>query len=81
MSTKTSMKYYSSSQTPSFLHQQHSQPAELQRTNTCFNCPIALFTERVVRCWHRLPGEVVGAPSLEVFKAGLDGALSSLVWY
>ena len=37
------------------------------------------FTKRVVRCWHRLPREVVDAPSLEVFKAGLDGALGSLV--
>jgi len=32
---------------------------------------------RVVR--QRLPGEVVAAPSLAVFKARLDGALSSLV--
>ena len=38
------------------------------------------FTERVVRCWNRLPREVVDAPSLEVFKARLDGALGSLVW-
>ena len=37
------------------------------------------FTERVVRCWNRLPREDVDAPSLEVFKAGLDGALGSLV--
>ena len=37
------------------------------------------FTERVVRCWNRLPREVVDAPSLEVFKARLDGALGSLV--
>ena len=37
------------------------------------------FTERVVRCWNRLPTEVVDAPSLEVFKARLDGALGSLV--
>ena len=37
------------------------------------------FTMRVVRCWHRLPREVVDALSLEVFKAWLDGALSSLV--
>ena len=36
-------------------------------------------TERVVRCWNRLPREVVDAPSLEVFKARLDGALGSLV--
>jgi len=32
----------------------------------------------VVRCWHRLPREAVGAPSLEVLKARLDGALGSL---
>ena len=37
------------------------------------------FTERVVRHWHRLPREVVAAPSLAVFKARLDGALSNLV--
>ncbi|KGL96486.1 hypothetical protein N301_03604, partial [Charadrius vociferus] len=37
------------------------------------------FTLRVVRHWHRLPREVVDAPSLEVFKARLDGALSNLV--
>ena len=34
---------------------------------------------RVVRCWKRLPTEAVDAPSLEVFKARLDGALGSLV--
>ncbi|KFR15971.1 hypothetical protein N306_08517, partial [Opisthocomus hoazin] len=37
------------------------------------------FTMRVVRHWNRLPREAVDAPSLEVFKARLDGALSSLV--
>ncbi|KFO73419.1 hypothetical protein N303_03263, partial [Cuculus canorus] len=37
------------------------------------------FTIRVVRHWHRLSGEAVAAPSLEVFKARLDGALGSLV--
>ncbi|KFP78281.1 hypothetical protein N311_09937, partial [Apaloderma vittatum] len=37
------------------------------------------FTMRVVRHWHRLPREVVEAPSLEIFKARLDGALGSLV--
>ena len=37
------------------------------------------FTERVVRCWNRLPWEVVDAPSLEVFKDRLDEALGSLV--
>ncbi|KFO57479.1 hypothetical protein N302_03523, partial [Corvus brachyrhynchos] len=37
------------------------------------------FTVRVVRPWHRLSREAVAAPSLEVFKARLDGALSNLV--
>ncbi|KFO72883.1 hypothetical protein N303_04106, partial [Cuculus canorus] len=37
------------------------------------------LTLRVVRHWHRLPREVVAAPSLKVFKARLDGALGSLV--
>jgi len=37
------------------------------------------FTERVGRCWNRLPREAVDAPSLEVFNARLDGALGSLV--
>ena len=37
------------------------------------------FTERVVRCWHRLPRESVDALSLEVFKAKLEGALGNLV--
>ncbi|KFM06298.1 hypothetical protein AS27_02254, partial [Aptenodytes forsteri] len=37
------------------------------------------FTMRVLRHWNRLLREVVDAPSLEVFKARLDGALSNLV--
>jgi len=32
-----------------------------------------------VKHWHRLPREVVEAPSLETFKARLEGALSNLV--
>ncbi|KFP16147.1 hypothetical protein Z169_11804, partial [Egretta garzetta] len=37
------------------------------------------FTMKVVKHWNRLPREVVEAPSLETFKARLDGALSSLI--
>jgi len=39
------------------------------------------FTQRVVTHWNRLPEEAVDAPSLEAFKARLDVALGSLVWW
>ena len=39
------------------------------------------FPQRVVTQWNRLPKEVVDAPSLEAFKARLDVALGSLVWW
>ena len=35
----------------------------------------------MVKHWNKLPREVVAAPSLAVFKARLDGALSNLVWW
>ena len=31
--------------------------------------------------WNKLPKEVMDAPSLEAFKARLDVALGSLVWW
>ncbi|KFP51462.1 hypothetical protein N323_12732, partial [Cathartes aura] len=37
------------------------------------------FTMRVVRHWKKLPREAVDAPSLEVFKARQNGALSNLI--
>jgi len=37
------------------------------------------FTVRVVKHWHRLPREAVDAPSLDLFKARLDEALSNLI--
>ena len=39
------------------------------------------FPMRVVRYWPRLPREAVAAPSLAVFKARLDEALSTLGWW
>ena len=39
------------------------------------------FTQRVVTHWNRLPKEVVDDPSLEAFKARLEVALGSLVWW
>ena len=40
-----------------------------------------IFTQRVVMPWNRLPKEVMDASSLEAFKARLDGALGSRVWW
>ena len=37
------------------------------------------FPAKVVGHWTRLPREAVDAPSLEVFKVRLDGALSDLI--
>ena len=39
------------------------------------------FPMRAVRPWPRLPREAVVVPSLEVFQARLDGALSTLLWW
>jgi len=34
----------------------------------------------MMKHWHRLPREVVKAPSLQTFMVKLDGALRNLIW-
>jgi len=64
----------------SFLLSSHSNVAyvfpELHRNSNQMQSHIKPKRERI-----RLPREVVDVLSLEVFKARLDGALGSLVWY
>lgn len=40
-----------------------------------------LSAVRMARHWKRLSREVVDAPSLKLFNASLDGALSNLVFH
>ena len=61
------------------LPHQVAQPGP-RRSTTTQQQP-ELFTQRVVMHWNRLPKEVVDAPSLDAFKARLDVALGSLVWW
>ncbi|KFQ87092.1 hypothetical protein N337_08048, partial [Phoenicopterus ruber ruber] len=44
-----------------------------------FRLDLRKITMKVLRHWNRLPREVMASPSLEVFKARLDEALSNLV--
>ena len=52
---------------------------ELEEGRSRLDIRKKFFTMKVVRRWNRLPREAVNAPSLEAFKARLDGAVSSLV--
>ena len=36
------------------------------------------FTERVIKYWNGLPGEVIESPSLDVFKKRLNMALGAM---
>jgi len=51
------------------------------KLNERFRLPMRkkFFAVRVVRCWKRLPREVVEAQSLEALKVRLGRALSNLV--
>ncbi|KFV60157.1 hypothetical protein N341_13028, partial [Tyto alba] len=52
---------------------------KLKRSRFRLDIRKKFFTVRVVRQWNRLPREVMYVPSLGVFKARLDGALSNMV--
>jgi len=52
---------------------------KLKEGRTRLDIKKKFFTMRVLKHWHRLPREVVEAPSLEMFKVRLDGALSNLI--
>jgi len=52
---------------------------KLKESGYRLNIRKKFFTTRMVRHWNRLPRETVNAPSLEVFKARLDGTLSNLL--
>ena len=54
---------------------------KLRQWRFSFDIRRKFFTQRVVTHWNRLSKEVVDAPSLEAFKARLDVALGSLVWW
>ena len=54
--------------------------------NRCINnqeklCKMDIVMQIITNHWNRLPKEAVDAPSLEAFKARLDVALGSLVWW
>jgi len=64
--------------TPELKAERASFSFSLKKSRFRLDITKKLFTVGIVRHWNRLPREDVNAPSLEVFKVGLDGAL--VVW-
>ena len=54
---------------------------ELKEGTSILDTGKKFFTVSVVRHWHRLSREAVDVPSLKSYRARLDGALGSLVWW
>jgi len=52
---------------------------KLKKVSFRLDVRVKFFIERVLRCWNKLPRETVDAPSLEVFRARLDGVLGNLI--
>ena len=52
---------------------------KLQHRKFCTNMQRNFFIVRVMERWNRLPREIVGSPSLEIFKTHLDAYLCSLL--
>ena len=55
----------------------HGNHSELHEGRFRLDIRKHFFTEKVVKCWNRLPREVVDAPSLSVFKKHSDNALNN----
>lgn len=54
---------------------------KLQKTRFKLGIRKKFFMMRAVRHWNMLLREAVGAPCLETFKARLDRACGSLIWW
>ncbi|KFQ81652.1 hypothetical protein N335_10493, partial [Phaethon lepturus] len=52
---------------------------KLEENRFRLNLRKKIFTMRVVNHWHRLPREMVDAPSLETSNIQVDGSLSNLM--
>jgi len=50
-----------------------------KRGKICTGHKEKVFAIKMMRHWHRLPREVVNAPSLVIFKVRLDRAQSNLI--